>query len=244
MALEADIKVPRNRLANALIGLDAMAREAEERSAQDAGHAVQAFVSASARAGLLANAIFEKVPTYLQADDLVAHARTRDLSLIPIGPQMLADVGVAEALLFGSGRPVCIFPEGRAFEPAAQFDKAAIAWDGSRVAARAVADALPVLQAARAVRILVVRGEKALPAALGTGELQRHLRLHDIETWVNEIDAGGEPIGRAIASYVQDRDVDLLVMGGFGHSRAREFVLGGATAAMFEAPPCPAFLSH
>ncbi|WP_334162927.1 universal stress protein [Phenylobacterium sp.] len=244
LALKVDIKTPRNRLANALIGLEDMVRAEEARSAALAKASIEQFTAAAARAGLRANAIVETVPIYLQGERITEHARTRDLTLLATGPSVLADVGVAEAVLFGSGRPMVIFPEEAEVLAGDRFDEVAIAWDGSRTAARAVADALPVLKAAGSVRILVVTDEK--PAAVPglATDLVRHLQAHAVEAKVTEISAGGEPIGRIIRAFGAEKQVDLLVMGGFGHSRAREFVLGGATAALLDRPPCPVLMSH
>jgi len=244
LALKVDIKAPRNRLANALIGLDDLVREEEARSSAQAKAAIERFTAAAARAGLRASAIVEMVPLYLQGERITEHARTRDLTLLASGPSVLADVGVAEAVLFGSGRPMVIFPEDMEVGDAGQFEEVAIAWDGSRTAARAVADALPVLQAARSVRVLVVTDEKPSAVPGLATDLVRHLQAHAVEAKVAEVPAGGEPIGRVLRGFVAEKQVDLLVMGGFGHSRAREFVLGGATAAMLDRPPCPVLMSH
>lgn len=244
LALKVDIRAPRNRLANALIGMEDLVREEEARSAALAKASIEQFTAASARAGLRAGAIVEMVPIYLQGERIAEHARTRDLTLLAVGPSVLADVGVAEAVLFGSGRPMVVFPEDLEIPDDGHFDEVAIAWDGSRTAARAVADALPVLQAARSVRILVVTDEKPAAVPGVATDLVRHLQAHAVEAKVSEISAGGEPIGRVMRGFVADSQVDLLVMGGFGHSRAREFVLGGATAAMLDRPPCPVLMSH
>lgn len=244
LALKVDIKAPRNRLANALIGMEELVREEEARSAAVAKASIEQFTAAAARAGLRASAIVETVPIYLQGERIAEHARTRDLTLLAVGPSVLADVGVAEAVLFGSGRPLVVFPEEAEISAGGSFEEVAIAWDGSRTAARAVADALPVLKAARSVRVLVVTEEKPAAVPGVATDLVRHLQAHAVEAKVTEVAAGGEPIGRLIRAFVAEKRVDLLVMGGFGHSRAREFVLGGATAAMLDRPPCPVLMSH
>ena len=244
LALEADIPEMRNRLANALIGLDDIARDVEARSHVQARESAQAFIEAAAREGLSANAVVERAPLYAESELICGHARTRDLCLMSIGPAVLADVAIAEAVLFGSGRPVVVFPEAGESTAGPTFGTVAVAWDGSRTAARAVADALPALKEAREVRILTVTEEKPSAKAGAAGALVRHLRLHGVEPQVDEVSAAGEPIGRVLRDYVAARSVDLLVMGGFGHSRAREFVLGGATASVLEQPPCAILMSH
>jgi nucleotide-binding universal stress UspA family protein len=128
--------------------------------------------------------------------------------------------------------------------PQASFRAVAIAWDGSAKAARAVADAMPVLKEAEGVRILLVTGEKSQVVTGLEADLTRHLRFHGVMAMVDEADAGGRPIGEVLSDYLVSQRIDLLVMGGFGHSRLQEFVLGGATASILAAPPCPVFMSH
>lgn len=244
LALEADIPEMRNRLANALIGLDDIARDVEARSHAQARVSAKSFLEAAAGEGLSANAVVERAALYAESELICAHARTRDLCMISIGPVVQADVAIAEAVLFGAGRPVVVYPEAGAIAAGSTFGTVAVAWDASRSAARAVADALPVLREAREVRILTVTDEKPGVQGGAATELARHLRTHGVEAHVDEISAADEPIGRVMRQYVADRSVELLVMGGFGHSRALEFVLGGATASVLEAPPCPVLMSH
>ncbi|MFN4178528.1 universal stress protein [Phenylobacterium sp.] len=244
LALAVDIPSLHNRLANALAGLDKLAEQEEARSAALAEQAARCFTAAAAETGLLATAIVERAPMHAEAERICAHARTRDLTLFPLGPAVLEDRALAEAALFGSGRPILVFPESGCVGDGEAFGKAAIAWDGSPRAARAVADALPALKRCEEVRILIVTGEKPTVAGGGALDLVRHLKTHGIDAQVDEVAAGGEPIGRVIETYVGERWIELLVMGGFGRPRAQEFVLGGATASVLEAPPCPVLLSH
>ena len=171
-------------------------------------------------------------------------ARTRDLTLVSVGPAVEADRELAEAVLFGSGRPVLVYPEGQEIAPADGFDTVAIAWDGGARAARAVADALPILRHAKTVRIFTALGEKPQTAKGAATDLVRHLAAHGIAAAVDESSAQDQSIGDRLADYVTARRPDLLVMGAFGHARLREFILGGATRAVLEAPPCPVLMSH
>ena len=107
-----------------------------------------------------------------------------------------------------------------------------------------MADALPVLGKAREVRILTVINEKpAARAGLGQ-DVQRHLEAHGVSAAVDEVDAGGRRIGQVFEDYLAGRDADLFVMGAYGRSRAREFILGGATEHMLHDPRVPLLLSH
>jgi len=107
-----------------------------------------------------------------------------------------------------------------------------------------VADALPLLKRAAIVRVLVVTDEKPTTSAGAARDLIRHLERHGVTAILDEQSAAGQPIGEELRAFVAAQGVELLIMGGFGHSRMREFVLGGATAAMLEAPPCPVLMSH
>ena len=124
------------------------------------------------------------------------------------------------------------------------FDKIGIAWDFSRPAARALADALPLLQQAKVVRAVTVTHEKNIDTGRSRAELANHLAVHGIDLVLEEEDAAGRSVGRTLAEYAEARKLDLLIMGAFGHSRIRDFILGGATKSILENPPLPVLLSH
>lgn len=244
LAVRTDIPAMRNALANALVRLDEIAEEEEARSAAAAQlEAVCARIAAEAAGtAICTQSVVARL--FEEAEAVARAARTRDLTLVAIGPAVLADRDLAETVLFGSGRPVLAYPEGEEIAPADGFGTVAIAWDGSARAARAVADALPLLHRAKSVRIFVAIGEKAQAAEGAAADLVRHLRAHGVAAKVDERVARGDSIGRRLADYITETRPDLLVMGAFGHARLREFVLGGATQAILEAPPCPVLMSH
>jgi nucleotide-binding universal stress UspA family protein len=244
LTVQVDIPAMMNPLANALIHLDRIAEEEEARSATTAQlEAVYARIAAES-AGSTVSTQSVVARLFEEADAVTRAARTRDLTLVAIGPALEADRDMAETVLFGSGRPVLIYPEDQKVTPADNFDTVAIAWDGGARAARAVADALPLLHRARSVRIFTAVGEKPQAVKGAAQDLVRHLDAHGIAAAVDERLAHAEPIGRRFATYVNAIRPDLLVMGGFGHARLREFILGGATQAMLEGPPCPVLMSH
>lgn len=173
---------------------------------------------------------------------LVEEARTRDVAFVPVEERDSVEQWYTESLIFGSGRPTIILPgPGRRRDPS--LEAVAVAWDASRPAARAVADSLPLLQRAAGIRIVTVTNEKSLPVATGAS-LRRHLARHGVEAELDEVDANERRIGEALRSYIDESGSELLVMGAYGHSRMREFVLGGATRSMLADPPVPLFLSH
>jgi nucleotide-binding universal stress UspA family protein len=119
-----------------------------------------------------------------------------------------------------------------------------VAWDKSRTAARAVADAVPILQRAKHVRLLTVTGEKKITSRQSAAEFAGHLKLHDVSVVVDEVHAAGRPIGSVLQDEATKHGADLIVMGAYGHSRMWEFILGGATQSMLSHPPAALLLSH
>jgi nucleotide-binding universal stress UspA family protein len=166
-------------------------------------------------------------------------ARYHDAAMIGIGEDA-GSRAVAEAAIFGAGRATVLVPEGAAPRP---LDRLFVAWDGSRFAARAVADAAEFIRRASAVTIATLVGEKPLPGERLGDRLADYLAARNVKTDVLELRGGGD-----VAATLQDRALDtgagLMVMGAFGHSRLREFVLGGATAGVLRDLRLPALLSH
>lgn len=242
--VRVDIPSLRSRLADALIHIERLVEEEEGRSVAAARHIEGCARVAADEAGVPVEIRPLTARMYEEGSALCAAAHTRDLCLLPLGPAVLDDRELAEAVLFGSGRPVMVYPEEVEITPGDGFDVIAIAWDGGPRAARAVADALPLLVRAGSVRILVVTDEKPAVGPAVADDLLRHLAAHGVNATVDARSADGRPISRTIRNYVVEAGVGLLVMGGFGHARLREFVLGGATAGVLEAPPCPVLMSH
>lgn len=243
LALEVRIRPTRNRLASLLAGIDDVVRNENARNAERARATAAAWEAVASRRGLKGQARVQPADLYGEAVLLAELARTRDVCLLPVGPTAPTDHAVAEAVLFGSGRPAVVFPEDGKPGPAPTFERIAVAWDGSRAAARALADALPLLKAASSVRLLTILDEKPAATSGVADEAARHLAVHGIAAEVVELAAAGRPIGRVLEAEVPAL-ADLLVMGGFGHSRARDFLLGGATQAVLRRPPLPVFLAH
>lgn len=244
LAVEVDIRAPSNRLADHLIGLSRLA-EAEERKSRQACHAALEVFSAKAKeAGVLGEAIHGKAGLHGVGDYVAEQARTRDLCIVPLAGRLDGQRSVAEAVVFGSGRPVLVFRPGVADLLNQGLSVVVLAWDGSRAAARAMADAIPVMLKAREVRVLTVVNEKA-DARPGLGrEAARHLNAHGVNAVVDEVDAGGRRIGQALEAYAASCRSDLLVMGAYGRSSLREFILGGATEHMLYDPKTPLLLAH
>lgn len=244
LAVEVDIQAPKNPLADYLIGLSQMALEEEQKSRRFCAAALEAFASRAGEAGVLGEVIHGKADLYAVGAYVAERSRTRDLCIVPVVDQFDGQRSVVEAVVFGSGRPVLTFRPGVADLPVGGLGTIVLAWDGSRTAARAMADALPVMQTAREVRVLTVTNEKpSAHSGVGT-EVARHLAAHGVNAVVEEVDAGGRRIGMVLEESLAEHRPDLLVMGAYGRSRAREFILGGATEHMLRNPKVPLLLSH
>lgn len=244
LAVEIEIEMHSNRLADYLIGLSSIAGEEEAKSRAACREGLAYFAAKAKAAGVFQASIMARV-NHLEAPDRVATvARAYDLCLLPLAGGYDGQVAAAQAVVFSSGRPVLIFRGGDAAGLAAGADLAVVAWDGSRSAARAMADALPILVRAKRVQVLQVLNEKTGAGASPVEEAQRHLRAHGVEASVVAVDSEGATIGEVLDSHIGKHSPDLLVMGAYGHSRAREFFLGGATEHVLKRPLCPVFLSH
>ncbi|WP_293677224.1 universal stress protein [uncultured Phenylobacterium sp.] len=244
LTVRVDIPAMTNVLANTLVQMDEVAVQAEARSARAAllEAACVRIAAEDADEAIRTDSVLARL--FEESDAICQAARTRDITLLPIGPAVPASRGLAEATLFGSGRPILVYPEDREVGAAEDFDHVAVAWDGSARASRAVADALPLLRRATTVRIFTALGDKPQAVKSVAEDLVRHLATHGVAAILDHCEAQGQSIGHRLERYVATTRPDLLVMGGFGHSRIREFVLGGATQAVLEAPPCPVLMSH
>jgi nucleotide-binding universal stress UspA family protein len=148
-----------------------------------------------------------------------------------------------EATLFESGRPVIVVPYIQ--KEGLNLDRIVCCWDGSRAAARAINDALPLLQKARAAELLIVANEKTGSEREMRGvEIASHLARHGIKVEVEILPAADIDVANVILSRVADCSASMIVMGGYGHSRFREFILGGATRGVLTAMTVLVFIAH
>jgi nucleotide-binding universal stress UspA family protein len=242
LAFEMDFRVPGNPLAHALIGLPSIVENERGKSLRNAQTSIELFAAAAGQANVDHDHVIERRTAAQIPDYLAVQARLHDLTILPHEGGMLRQLD-AECVIFGSGRPVLIAPVGSA-QKSPGLDTVAIAWDFSRSAARAVADALPLLQQAKTVRILTVQNEKRLDGVEAGLRLAQYLERHGIRSTSDAEDAAGRSIGEVFRAYAKAHDLGLLVMGAYGQSRLREFVLGGATRSILGDPPVSVLLSH
>jgi nucleotide-binding universal stress UspA family protein len=178
------------------------------------------------------------------ADTFGEIARVFDLSIVGqserdrVGPEEL----IVEGALFGSGRPVMVVPAE--YNGGMRLDRVLVCWNGGRNAARATGNAIPFLKRANAVEVVTVGTELAAAAVTSAGDLCRHLERHGINAAVKRIEPGNLKVSAAILDYAAKSGAGMLVMGGYGHSRLREFILGGTTRAILKMMTVPTLMSH
>jgi len=245
-ALVSKIEIPgaSSALANGLLDIPGMIAAERQKSVANAHDLISNFESMARKRGVIHQRIIESCTTSQLAAIVTEHARMHDITLIPIGEQASLQQYVAESVIFGSGRPAIVFPEVPKSSSSFSLDIVGVAWDFSRPATRAVADALPILQRAKTVRVVTITHEKTIDTRRSGTELAKHLARHDVEVVLEEEAAAGRAIGQALEEYTAARGLDLLVMGAYGHSRMRDFILGGATKSIVARPPLPVLLSH
>lgn len=236
-----EIEVPdiADRWGTSLIALPQMAAEVESRSRQCA-------------ADLLHRASF--IESKLEADRLTIRAafadpgpavarqaRHHDFSAFVMRSHSADHQSLTENLIFGSGRPVIAVPESG--DHYSELTCVAIAWDGSPTAYRAISDAMPIVTRSTNVLVLTASDDKKVPKEL-TGAMLGYLNRHGVTAKVREVVSSKAGIGGDLQQSAISAGADILVMGAYGHSRLREFVLGGATADVLSGPLLPIFLSR
>ena len=177
------------------------------------------------------------------ADLAAREARSVD-AFVALRPNGSADPErMVEAILLGSGRHLLLVPE--ADRPKPTFDRILVAWNGSRESARALAEAMPYLHKAHDVTVTVITDEPATEerALLGSDAVD-HLRRHGIEAVLNRTKSGNDDVGARLIAEAERQEADLIVMGGYGHSRLREILLGGVTYALLHEAPVPLLMAH
>jgi nucleotide-binding universal stress UspA family protein len=172
-------------------------------------------------------------------------ARRYDLSVfMQSEPNGVDNDDMIEASLFDSGRPLIVVPYIQ--KEGLKLDHVVCCWDGSRAAARAINDGLPLLAKATTVDLLIVVNEKTNSAQneIRGAEMAKHLARHDVKVQIVTIPAADIDVANAILSYVADISGTLIVMGGYGHPKLREVILGGVTRDMLKSMTVPVVMSH
>lgn len=220
----------------------ALYEQAEDRMRE----AENAFRSAADKSGLSCEWRALRSPAGDSATSALPSARTADLVLVHQYDRAAGDASPAdvEALLFESGRPVLFLPPNGTL--AASVDRVMIAWDGSREASRAVHDAMPFLQGAKVVTIVIVDPDRLpdIDAPLAGTDLAAHLSRHGVHADIITTSRDGGSTSDAILRQVKAANADLVVMGAYTHQRLREWLFGGVTRTFLENAPVPVLMAR
>lgn len=237
-----EVRLPRKSsgLGDLLIDIPGLVQASEERSRAEC-HRLEALVRRSATAHPNMQCTSRTVSWGAELDAAAAEARYFDLTVLPWTDDTVAAQDMAKAIVFGSGRPAIVVPSSAR---AASVTHIAIAWDGSMVAARALGDALPFLEENGRISVVTVRDEKPLTAPDIAGALASSLQKRGFKAAPIEASLGKRTIAEAMQDIALSSGAQLLAMGGFGHSRIRDFVLGGATREILTQLRLPVLLSH
>jgi len=211
--------------------------------AEQAATAARKRFQHAARSGEVEHS-FEQAscPLLNAVSDFTSRLRTADIAILTQHKsgevERFGDVFL-EAALFHSGRPVLVVPRG--YEAPFSVERVLIAWDASVHATRAVAAAIPFLVGTTSLRILTVQ-EPSKGSDFRESALVQHFRRHDLQPDLAQ--RSDRDVPEAILREVESFRATLLVMGGYGHSRFREFVFGGATRLMLKKMAAPVLLAH
>lgn len=212
-------------------------------SRAEADRARKAFDEGTRGAGLSADSIVISATASGAADKFGESARDYDLSIVA---QVQPDGDVAETLaiegaLFDSGRPVLVVPYIQS--SGLKLDRVMVCWDGSRNAARAIGDAMPFLRRAGTIEVVTVESRERRNELTGA-KIAAHLARHGLKVELKPIVSPELDVAATILSNAADTSADLIVMGGYGHTRLREFVMGGATRGILGAMTVPTLMAH
>jgi nucleotide-binding universal stress UspA family protein len=209
-----------------------------------ANNAISRFAAAAKRAGISTETVTLNAGVADASDRLGAIARRFDLAVLgqPTPEKPVPDELIDEGVLFESGRPVIFVPYIQT--AGLTLERVMVCWDGGRTAARAIADAMPFLEKAKRVEVVVVGAKPPKSDEISGADVGQHLARHGLKVEVKRITSPDIDVASTLLSHAADSSADLMIMGGYGHSRLREFILGGATRALLTAMTVPVLMSH
>ena len=202
------------------------------------------FAAASTRAGIKAEPLTLSASLVSASDQFGQIARRFDLAVVgQQEPETNAvEENIIEAALFDSGGPLIVVPYIQK-EPL-KLDHVMVCWDGGRAAARAIRDAMPFLRQAGRIEVVIISNEPGKQDQIERTDIGAHLTRHGLNPAVKRVPFGDVDAASMLLSHAADEGVDFIVMGGYGHSRLREFVLGGVTRSILRTMTVPVLMSH
>jgi len=218
--------------------------EERAKALHSAKSAAKAFEECARRNGVSVEIRLIEGTFATACDQFAVIARRFDLSVItqPEPSKLVPEQLIIEAALFDSGRPILVVPYIQ--KSGLALNRVMLCWDGSRNAARATADAMPLLLRADSVEVVIVAAERPKSDEMPGAEIAHHLARHGLKVSVKRIVSVETDVPNTLLSHAADSEADLIVMGGYGHSRLREFILGGATRGILAAMTVPVLMSH
>ena len=231
--------------ANLMVGIPAELVDAQRAANRHlANEATARFEAIAKQAGVTTESQVIDVAVGKVGNAFGRLARSFDLSVIR---QAVSDdaeeISIIEGALFESGRPVIVVPHVHTKD--AEFKRVMVGWDGSRTAARAIGDAMPLLECAKMIEIFtMVTGPTNNAKSTGIDNIGQHLSRHGLNVEVKRIPAVDMGVSDAILSHAADISADFMIMGGYGHSRLREYMLGGATRGILASMTLPTLMSN
>ena len=235
-----DIPPVASPLGGFLINVDGMAQAVEDRSKAECER-LKALIEGVAKSKPETQILNHRFVVGAALGTATSEARYFDLALLPWAAETQSAQDMSQALVFDSGVPVILVPPTTIMGPV---NHVAIAWDESRVAARALGDVLRILPAGGRVTVVTVHDEKALNGTGLAQTLASSLNLRGYEAHAVDLTLDGKSIATALQEAALAEGAQLLAMGGFGHSRRRDFILGGATKGVLADLRLPVLLSH
>lgn len=217
-------------------------KEAEESEAKRQEFAMQGFRAAAEKAGVKFDCVSYRSDAMAK---IVAHARLSDLTIV--GQQVPKELGLGFAsnfvktLILKLGRPVLVVP--LLLKPRVVFGNLLIAWDGSREATRALADALPLISRAKHVFVLMMR-ERSKQAQMTDIDIVSYLTRRGVQAELEVCDVNETSLSDSLLLWAAKHQADLIVMGAYGHHRITELILGGMTHDILKKSNLPIFMSY
>ena len=217
----------------------------EEARAQERADAAISVFEIEAKLAKIAYATRTIVAIPAEAEETIGEvSRLYDLTVVlqPEASHASYDNIIPQAVLFNSGGPMLMVP----YTHKGPLDtrRVGIAWDGSRLAARALRDALPFMTSAESVTLIAVNEDRQDPGEASSDQVVSHLARRGIKARIERLTADRDNVQGTIVSIAAESDIGLLAMGGYGHSRLKERILGGVTRGMFDSMTVPVLMSH
>lgn len=175
---------------------------------------------------------------------IIAHGTCSDMAIVANGTMFSGKLAAKafDDILFSTGLPILILGQEKSPFPAVK--RALIAWDGGVEAAKAIRAAMPVLETCDQVSIACVDAEQTRLGPAPGDALATHLARHDITITVHNLASNGRAIEDVLQQHAKDIDAEIIIMGGYAHSRIREWLIGGTTRSILQNCALPVIMAH